>query len=111
MIFCQQNSNLKLCTFCSFPFDADVSSASDSLEKALSLQTRLLAADSENSAATVVKEEFYDEDGSFLQTNFLPMSEINARRKEIEDYKAKLEKDRQEKSSFDLSQMLHEKIV
>ena len=107
MIFCQQNSKLKECTFCSFPFDQEFSGPSAGLEKALNLQSRLLAADSSHSTATAVKEEFYDDDGTFLQTNFLPASEISARRREIEDYKRKLEKEQEEKSTFDLSQMIN----
>lgn len=113
MIFCQQNSKLKFCTFCSLPFDSEFSVSSsprESLEKALNLQNRLLSADSENSSATVVKEEFYDNEGSFLQTNFLPVSEIISRRKEIDDYKIKLEKEKEEKLSFNLSEMLREKL-
>ena len=107
LIFCQQNSKLKVCTFCSFPFDVEFSGPSEGLERALNLQSRLLAADSSNSAATAIKEEFYDDDGTFLQTNFLSVSEINARRREIEDYKKKLEREQEEKSTFDLSQMLN----
>ena len=107
LIFCQQNSKLKSCTFCSFSFDVEFSGPSEGLEKALNLQNRLLVADSSNSTATTVKEEFHDDDGTFLQTNFLPISEITSRRREIEDYKRKLEKEQEEKSTFNLSQMLN----
>lgn len=107
LIFCQQNSKLSSCTFCSLTFDSPVGSSTESsLEKALNLQSRLLAADL-NTASTRIKDDYSDQTGNFLQTKFCPASEITARKRQIEDYKAKLAKEQAEKSSFDLSKMLN----
>lgn len=114
LIFCQQNSKLASCSFCALPFDKEVyrtdsnisSLKNDpraSLRSALNLQNRLLEADANSTGSNNVKEEFSE----FVQTNFCPNSEINARKTEIEDFKAKLAKEKEERSSFDLSQMLH----
>ena len=105
LLFCQQNSKLSSCTFCSLPFDTLPSNSSIGLEKALNLHNRLLQAD-RNPSATVVLDEFNDPSGNFLHTNFLSASEINLRRKELEEYKSKLEREKAEKSTFDLSKML-----
>lgn len=101
LIFCQQNFKLTSCTFCTLPFDTEIpNTPGNSLKSALTLQNRLLAADL-NSTGTSVKEEFSD----FVQTNFCSNSEINARQREIENFKVKLAKEKEEKSTFDLSKM------
>lgn len=107
LIFCQQNSKLTSCTFCSLSFDTEANEKmssceqnQNSLKSAFDLQTRLLSADF-NSTGTKVKEEFSD----FIQTNFCSNSEINARKREIEEFKTKLAKEKAEKSSFDLSKI------
>jgi hypothetical protein len=112
LIFCQQNLKLTNCTFCTFPFDdtetktAQISKSKDSsLKSALNLRNLLLEADlnsNDGKTKTMVKEEFSE----FIQTNFCSNSEINARQKEIENFKVKLAKEKVEKSSFDLSKML-----
>lgn len=105
--FCQQNSKLMSCTFCTLPFDTShVSNSSNdqrSLKSALNLQTRLLQADLSSTSGTSVKEDFSE----FIQTNFCSNSEINARQKEIENFKAKLAKEKEEKLTFDLSKMMY----
>lgn len=121
LIFCQQNLKLTNCTFCTFPFDdtetetktktetaVQISKSKDSslnLKSALNLRNLLLEADlnsNDGKTKTMVKEEFSE----FIQTNFCSNSEINARQKEIENFKVKLAKEKVEKSSFDLSKML-----
>jgi len=104
LIFCQQNFKLTSCTFCTLPFDPEISNKKqpgDSLKSALNLQNRLLSADLNSTATTSVKEEFSE----FIQTNFCSNSEINARQREIENFKLKLSKEKEEKSTFDLSKM------
>ena len=86
------------------PFDPEISNKKqpgDSLKSALNLQNRLLSADLNSTATTSVKEEFSE----FIQTNFCSNSEINARQREIENFKLKLSKEKEEKSTFDLSKM------
>ena len=77
------------------------------LEKAIQLQSRLLAADSDENYKSKIKDE-YDNilDNSFVQTKFCSASEIVARKREIEGYKAKLALDQEQKSSVELSKML-----
>lgn len=89
------------------PFDSEGSSSSSELEKALTLQKRLLAADSNLAVVTSVKDEYNDPSGSFVQTNFCSASDITARKREIENYKAKLAKEQEERMTFDLSKMLN----
>lgn len=113
LIFCQQNSKLSNCTFCSLSFDSSPSllptyHSSSALEKALSLQNRLLAADNDSAVKADIKDEYSDTaSGSFLQTNFCPASEIVARKVEIDAYKAKLAQQQEERSTRDLSEMLN----
>jgi hypothetical protein len=109
LIFCQQNLKLTNCTFCTFPFDdtetKTETKTDSSLKSALNLRNLLLEADlnsNDGKTKTMVKEEFSE----FIQTNFCSNSEINARQKEIENFKVKLAKEKVEKSSFDLSKML-----
>ena len=103
LIFCQQNSKLGNCTFCTLPFDTKPKGTDRELEKALNLQKRLLEADSNSMAMTSVKEEYT----SIVQTKFCSASDIIARKREIEAFKMKLAKDQEEKSTFDLSKMLN----
>lgn len=109
LIFCQQNLKLTNCTFCTLPFDdtetKTETKTDSSLKSALNLRNLLLEADlnsNDGKTKTMVKEEFSE----FIQTNFCSNSEINARQKEIENFKVKLAKEKVEKSSFDLSKML-----
>lgn len=111
LIFCQQNSKLQNCTFCALSFDklpGKVSSPnSHSLEKAVQLQSRLLTADSEKNCVSTIKDEYDNNlENSFVQTKFCSASEIIARKREIEGYKAKLALDQEQKSSLELSKML-----
>lgn len=82
-------------------------SAKEGLDKAFQLQNRLLAADSDKNSNSIINDEYnnYLED-SFVQTRFCPASEIIARKREIEVYKAKLALDQERKSSYELSKML-----
>lgn len=71
------------------------------------LQSRLLAADSDENSKSTIKDEFNNIlDNSFVQTKFCSATEIIARKREIEGYKAKLALDQEQKSSYELSKML-----
>lgn len=109
LIFCQQNSKLLSCSFCSFSFSDSVGGFNDesSLKLALNLQSRLLEADSNSSTATHINDDFGDQTGSFIQTKFCPASEISAKKRQIENFKLRIAKEQAERSSFDLSKMLN----
>lgn len=117
LIFCQQNSKLSTCTFCSHSFDQTPPTSStapstlgsevkNALLKATGLQTRLLAADSDSSSTVAIRDEYTDENSNFIQTKFCSSSEIIARQREMDAFKERIFKEQAEKSSFDLSKML-----
>ena len=112
LIFCQQNSKLANCSFCSYSFDSSIPvtklSSIGALEKSINLQNRLLAADNDDAVKADIRDEYNDaSSGSFLQTKFCPASEIIARKREIDIFKAKLAQQQEEKSTYDLSKMLN----
>ena len=104
LILCHQASRLGACPFCAHGFNqpAGLASLSSALGKAMTLRESLLKADAAqlNGAVQEVGED------AVAQTKFWRASEIDGRQKEIEEFKERMERQREERLTYDLSQML-----
>lgn len=112
LILCTLNSKLQTCTFCAQPLNDSISLnvlSSDlqaKLAAANTLEDRLLSADSD----FLFKQSLLDTEGPVESLQFISAGELEARAEEYERFKEKIESERSQKGTFNLSQMIFSDI-
>ena len=109
LIYCTQNAKLQSCTFCSHSFSSSTLSTAplsldlqSKLAAANALKDRLLSADSDSQ----FKSSLLDTDAPADSLQFIPAGEMEARAGEFERLREKLERERAQRGTFNLAEMI-----